>query len=156
MKGKNDKQFLFETQLQLAAKTQGNLVTKETKNNITVSTPLVFGGEGNHWCAETLLLSSISSSFMSTYLSYAKKQDLIISKFECETIGQIEIIKNKYKFTHINLYPKIFIKEESLKEKAKIALKKTHKNCLITNSLDAIVFYHSEIIVEKKKVAKVK
>lgn len=79
-----------------------------------------------------------------------KKLQFNISAFECNTIGQIEIVNGKYKFTLINVYPKVFVADESLKEKANMALEKTHKYCLISNSINAAIFYHSEIKMEQE------
>lgn len=84
---------------------------------------------------------------MTTYLAFAKKIHFEIFHFECDTIGQIEIVDGKYKFTHINLYPKIFIVDETLREKATLALEKTQKYCLVTNSVNAAVIYHPEVLI---------
>ena len=146
MAGKNDKQFLFEVQLNWLADTRGILSARDARGTIHVATPPRFGGEGKPWSPEHFFLSAISSSFMTTYLAFAKKLHLGISKFECNAIGQIELVDGKYKFTHINLYPKIYIANESLREKATLALEKTHKNCLVTNSVQTEVFYHSEVL----------
>jgi peroxiredoxin-like protein len=146
MTGKTDKQFLFEVQLNWVEKTNGILTANDVDGLIHVGTPPEFGGEEKTWSPEHLLLSAVSSCFMTTYLTFAKKLQFEISHFECNTIGQIEIVDSKYKFTNINIYPKIFIANEELREKAIIALDKTHKYCLVTNSLNSNVFYHSEII----------
>ena len=86
---------------------------------------------------------------MSTYLAIAKKVDVEISHFECSAIGQIEIVEGKYKFTHINLYPRVFIAGVQLFEKANLVLEKTKKYCLVSNSVNAAIIYHPEILIEK-------
>ncbi len=92
---------------------------------------------------------------MTTYIAFAKKAGFEISHFDCNTIGQIEIVEAKYKFTNINLYPKIYIARESLREKATAVLEKTNKSCLIVNTINAAVFFHSEILLDKHpKLAK--
>jgi len=146
MSGKTDKQFLFEVQLNWLADTRGILTASDAAGTLHVATPPEFGGQGKPWTPEHLFLSSISSCFMTTYLAFAKKFHFEIYHFECDTIGQIEIIDGKYKFTNINLYPKVYIVDEILREKANLAMEKTHKYCLITNSVNATVFYHSEIL----------
>ncbi len=147
MAGKTDKQFLFEVQLNWLAGTRGILTAKDATGTIHVATPPEFGGEGTPWSPEHLFLSSISSCFMTTYLVFAKKFHFEISHFACNAIGQIEIVDGKYKFTNINLYPKIYITNETLREKANQALEKTHQYSLITNSVNASVFYHSEVML---------
>lgn len=147
MAGKTDKQFLFEVQLNWLADTRGILSAGDANGTIHVATPPRFGGEGKPWTPEHFFLSSISSCFMTTYLAFAKKLNFSISDFECNAIGQIEIVDGKYKFTNINLYPRIYIAAEAFREKANLALEKTHQNSLVTNSVHADVFYHSEILV---------
>jgi organic hydroperoxide reductase OsmC/OhrA len=156
MTGKTNKQFLFEVQLNWLADTRGILSAHDANGTIHVATPPEFGGGGKPWTPEHYFLSSISSSFMTTYLAFAKKLHFTISNFECNAIGQIEIIDGKYKFTNINLYPKIFIAGETLREKANLALEKTHKYCLVTNSVNADVFYHSEVLTDLPSVNEIK
>ncbi len=147
MPGKNERQFFFEVQLTRVADTSGVLSAEDATGTLSVATPPEFGGTGKPWTPEHLFLSSVSSSFMTTYLAFSKKLHFSIVNFECNIIGQIEVIRGVYKFTHINLYPKIYIADESLREKASQVLVKTHKNCLVTNSVNVIVFYHSQILV---------
>jgi organic hydroperoxide reductase OsmC/OhrA len=146
MTGKTGKQFFFEVQLNWGERTNGILTANDTEGSIHVGTPPEFGGDEKTWSSEHLLLGAVSSSFMATYLAFAKKSGFEVSHFECNVIGQIEIVEGKYKFTNIHVYPKIFIAKKALREKATIALEKTHKSCLIVNSLNAKVFYHSEVI----------
>jgi len=148
MTGKTGKQFFFEVQLNWLADTRGILSAKDAVGTVHVATPPGFGGEGKPWTSEHLFLSAISSCFMATYLSFAKKLQFEISHFDCNAIGQIEIVDGKYKFTNINIYPKIFIDDNSIREKANEAVEKTHKYCLITNSVNADVFYHSEVLLK--------
>ncbi|MBL0146240.1 MAG: OsmC family protein [Chitinophagaceae bacterium] len=155
MAGKTDRQFFFEVQLNWIEETKGALTAKEADGLIHVGTPAKFGGKGKPWTPELLFLSSISSCYMTTYIAFAKKAGFEISHFDCNTIGQIEIVEAKYKFTNINLYPKIYIARESLREKATAVLEKTNKSCLIVNTINAAVFFHSEILLDKHpKLAK--
>ena len=148
MAGKTDKQFFFEVQLNWLIGTRGILSANDAKGTIHVATPPEFGGEGKPWTPEHLFLSSISSSFMTTYLAFARKNQLDISHFECNIIGQIELVAGRYKFTNINLYPKVYIAEEALREKANLVMEKTHKYCLVSSSVNADIFYHSEVLMD--------
>lgn len=145
---KPDKQFLFETQLNWVTGTKGVLSARKTDGVIQVATPPAFGGEGRNWSPEQLFLGSVGSGFMTTYLAFAAKLDLDITHFECNAIGLIRIIGGKYRFTQIDLWPKIFIADEPVRNKANQALEKTHKYSLITNSVNADVFFHSVVLVE--------
>jgi organic hydroperoxide reductase OsmC/OhrA len=145
MQGKKDKQFLFTTELHWKENQMGRLSVKETTEDIVVDMPVCFGGKGAHWSPEQLFLASISSCFMATYLSFAAPHSL--ADFYCTAIGQVEKIGDVYRFTHINLYPIVYIATESKRAAAQQALEKTHQHCLVTQSVSALVYYHSEIKV---------
>lgn len=147
MSGKTENQFFFEVDLHWLRKQRGVLSAKDAEGTIHVATPQVFGGEGKPWTPEHLFLSAISSCFMTTYLAFAKKLKFEISNFACEAVGQIRLVDGKYKFTRVDLFPKVFIANVELEEKARSAMEKTHKYCLISNSVDTTIFYHSEVLV---------
>jgi peroxiredoxin-like protein len=129
----------------------GHLTANDVPEVLTVATPLEFGGPGKTWTPEHFFLHAISGCFMTTFLSFSRKLGFEISDFKCETTGQIEIVEGKYKFTHIDLFPKIYIADETLREKAEKAMEKTHKYCLITNSINAEVFYHGEVFLKAER-----
>lgn len=147
---KTDKQFAFAANLHWL---QDNMCVMEAagvNGQLHIATPEKFGGTGADWSAEHLFLGAICSSFMTTYIAYTKKMQFNITHFEIDVIGQIQIIKGIYQFTHINIYPKIFIINKLLKLKATQALKKTQKNCLVANTIKAAIIYHPEIITDEK------
>lgn len=150
MAGKKDKSFLFTTELHWKEKQIGRLSVKDTTDEIVVATPVCFGGVGQHWSPEQLFLASISSCFMATYLSFAAPHTL--ADFYCTAIGQVEQIEGKYRFTQINLYPIVYIATESKRVSAQQALVKTHQHCLVTHSVSALVYYHSEIKILETSV----
>ncbi len=147
MKSKTGVHLLFEVKLNWQSGTNGLLTAAKTGEAIHITAPSEFGGTGNAWSPEHLFLGAVSSCFMTTFVAFAKKFRCEITNFECEAIGQIELINGKFKFTMINLYPKVFIPAASVKEKANLALEKTHKYCIISNSVNAPVFYHSTIVI---------
>lgn len=153
---KSDKQFLFEVQLNWLVNNRGLLHAPDVSGTVHVAIPPKFGGDGKEWSPEHLFLGSISSCYMTTYLVFAKKMDFEITLFECNAIGQIELVDAKYKFTHVNLYPKVFIADESLREKASLAIQKTQKYCLISNSVNAAIIYHSEVLINPHPVREIK
>ena len=142
-----DKQFLFQVELNSLLNQKGVLSAHDVTEKIHVATPAVFGGEGKEWSPEHLFLSAISSCFMTTYLTFAKKIRFEISNFECSTTGQVDLVEGRYQFTRINIFPKIFISDEALRQKAKLALEKTQKYCLVSNSINAEMIYHSEVLI---------
>jgi peroxiredoxin-like protein len=146
MSGKKGK-HLFQVQLNWLNDDKGLLSAKDALGTLHVSTPPAFGGVGKPWTPEHFFLGAVSSCFMTTYLAFAKKLQFEFIDLECEAIGQIEVVEGKYKFTQIDLYPKVYLESEELRETAGIAMEKAHKYCLISNSINAAIFYHSEILI---------
>lgn len=144
---KSHRQLLLEVQLNHVGKNRGLLHAYDVSGILHVATSSKFGGEGKEWSPEHLFLGSISSCYMSTYLTFARKIDLEITHFDCNAIGQIDLLDGMYRFTHINLYPKVYIPDESLREKASLTLRKTQKNCLVGNSLNISIIYHGEVLI---------
>lgn len=152
--GKTGKHFSFDVNLNWIADTRGILSAEDAEGTVRVATPPEFGGSGRPWTPEHYFLSAICSCFMTTFLVFAKKLQFTISNFDCNITGQVEIVNGRYKFTAINLYPKIYIAGEGLRQKANVALEKTHKHCLISNSVNAEIFYHSQVLVDEASIDK--
>lgn len=140
---KKSGQFLFETQLKWQMETCGLLSSRVISEPIRVAAPSNLKAmDGSLWSPEHLFLGAINSSFMTTVLYYAKKKGLELSGFECETIGQVEFKNGKYKFTEVNVYPKIRVEKPSSEDPAKEIIELAKQNCLVTRSLNVIVYYH--------------
>ena len=145
---KNNKPIIFATELYWAGDKIG-IVGSSSLKSFAVSTAPEFGGPEGEWSAEHLFLSSIISCFMSTYLSFVNKMKIENTGFECTATGQVEIVDGKYKFTFIHIYPKAFVSNDADVERAKVALEKTKKYCLISNSVNAEIVQHPEVVIAK-------
>ena len=139
-------QFLFGSKLKWVENTEGLLTSPEITDPIKVATPKIFKGLGdNMWSPEHLLISAVSSCFMTNYLFYAKQKGLSISRFECEAIGQVEIENSNLKFTMINIYPKVEVEKKEWADLAKEVIELTKQNCLVAKALNVIIYYHPSI-----------
>lgn len=147
MKEKTEKNFEFEVRLNWLADTRGLLCAPDAKGIIHVATPPAFGGTGKPWTPEHYFLSSISSCFMTTFLAFSRKSKFEIVDLKCNVTGKVEIVEGKYKFTQIDIYPKIYINSELERQKTEFILEKTHKYCLISNSVNANINYHDEVLI---------
>jgi len=141
--------FEFAVQLNWLPEDTGVLSTTKAKEVIKVTTPEVFGGKGMEWSPEELLLSAVSSCFMSTYLSFAKKFRFLITRFTCNAEGVVEPVDGVLGFTHIVIHPRIYIPRYDFMNKARLALEKTEKYCIVSNSLSAKVECRGDVIEEK-------
>jgi peroxiredoxin-like protein len=146
---KHDKTFNFEINLDWLGNKRGILTANDVKDTLRVALPKAFGGLGNEWSPEHLFLGSISSCFMTTYLVFADKMGFDISHLETHADGRVELVDGRYEFTQINIHAKIFIPDESLREKSLLALAKAQKYCLVSNSVKATISHNAEILLDK-------
>jgi organic hydroperoxide reductase OsmC/OhrA len=146
---KNNKPIIFTTELYWSGDKIG-IVGSSSLKSFAVSTSPEFGGPEGEWSAEHLFLSSIISCFMSTYLSFVNKIKIENTGFECTATGQVEMTDGKYKFTYIHIYPKAFVGNDLDVERAKVAMEKAKKYCLIFNSVNAEIVQHPEVVIEKQ------
>jgi peroxiredoxin-like protein len=137
-------QFLFDVQLNWLKNREGIFTSRSVQDTMKVSTPKAFsGGEEGMWSPEHLLLCSLSSCFMTTFLFYAKKAGLAVTHFECGAIGQVELHEGKLHYRYINLYPVAKVASRDLLKKAQEVLKQAEADCLIARTLNTDIFYHS-------------
>jgi organic hydroperoxide reductase OsmC/OhrA len=136
----------FATRLDWQEQQKGIFTANDVQGTIYVATPQLFGGTGQEWSPEHLFINAIAGCFMTTYLYFAGKLEFNISHFTCLTTGQIKLAGGRYEFTKIDLYPKIYVANELLMEKAQTALQKTEAYCLVSNSVKTNIVYHSEIL----------
>ncbi|WP_143306414.1 OsmC family protein [Chitinophaga vietnamensis] len=135
----------FETRLNWLELKRGIITSGEVKDLIRVATPPAFGGDGEEWSPEHLLISALSSSFMSTYLYYASQLGFDISHFVCKVKGVIALSEGRYVFSQIHLYPRIYVTDDACLGKAREALEKAKANCIVANSLKAAIIFNSEV-----------
>ena len=147
---KNNKPIIFSTELSWLADKSGVVSLYSGKKSFTVSTPPEFGGPEGDWSPEHLFLSSIIRCVLSTYLVFVNKMKIENTGFEGTATGQIELIDGKYKFTFIHIYPKAFVANEPDVEKSRIAMEKAKKYCLISNSINAEIVLHPEVVISEQ------
>jgi len=136
----------FEVNINWLADTRGIISSPSANGTVHVATPPEFGGTGKPWTPEHFFLSAISSCFMTTYLVFVRKFKFELSHLECKATGNIAMVNGKLGFTEIHLYPKIYVPEENMIASATSAVEKTHKYCLISNSINVPITYHDEIL----------
>jgi peroxiredoxin-like protein len=149
MTNKLNEPLLFESRLNWLPGGIGILHAPDVNGTIHVATPHQFGGSGKEWSPEHFFLNAVISCYMSTFISLNKKANIPVTHFECRATGLVELAAGKYKFTQIHVYPKISVDNEPMREKAALLMKKTEQYCLISNSINAALFYHNEVLPEE-------
>lgn len=144
------KTAVFEVKFNWLSDDKGILSAVDVKGVLPVATPVIFGGKGNEWSPEHLLLGALSSCFMSTYISFAKKFRFDIVRMECNSTGTIEPVDGRLRFTKITVMPKVYIAKQEYNAKARLALEKAEEYCLISNSISSNIECVGDVIEEQQ------
>jgi organic hydroperoxide reductase OsmC/OhrA len=146
-------QYFFEVELSHTEGRKGRLTAKDVKGSIEIATAPEFkGGVPDMWTPEYLFLGSLSSGFMTAYLGMAEKHHLKINKLTCSAIGQINLYEDHLEFTSVNLYPKIYIEDETQLHIANELLLGSYRHCIVANSIKPLLINHGEVLAGETAV----
>ena len=136
----------YNVDLSWSTDRKGILTSSELDQEIVVATPPQFPkGIPNIWSPEHLFTASVSSCFMTTFLSIAENSRLEFEAFNCMAKGKLEQIEGKFKMSEIILEATLILKNMEDKEKGERILNKSEAACLISNSINSKVTLISHI-----------
>jgi peroxiredoxin-like protein len=116
--------------------------------SIEVATPPEFPkGVAGIWSPEHLLLASVNSCLMTTFLAIAENSKFEFINFESNATGKLEKVDGKYLVSEITLNPVISISFEKDKEKALKLIEKSEAACLISNSIKSKIILNPKVKV---------
>ncbi len=107
--------------------------------------PAEFGGPGDQWSPETLLVGAIASCFALSFRSVADASSFTWKKLRCEVDGTLDRHERVTRFTAVKLTVELEIEDPAAAERADRLLHKAEEICLITNSLNAEVSFQARV-----------
>jgi len=109
--------------------------------------PALFGGPGDQWSPEHLLVASVADCFILTFRAVAKASKLDWDHLEAAAEGVLERVERVTRFTTITISATLTVPAATDVDKARRLLEKAEGACLITSSLSAEVHLEAEVIV---------
>jgi len=146
----NGDPFLYEIELNYMNDGRGILTSRETYGPVYAAAAKEFGGQALQWTPEHLLVSALSTCYMTTLLLFVKKEKLELVDFECRATGAIKLKEGKYVFDRIDLFPKMKFGAQDKLETILATVENARKYCIVSNSIKAPVFYHPDISTGKE------
>ncbi len=136
----------YEVNLSWESDRKGKLTLPELNESITVATPPGFPkGMPGIWSPEHLLVASVSSCFMTTFLAIAENSKLTFESLNVGASGKLEKVDNKFMIAEITLSPVLVIQNTVDSERALRILEKSEAACLISNSIKSKVLLKPEV-----------
>ncbi len=131
-----------------AAKAEGNVsLSAENLPDIVSAPPVEFGGPGDLWSPESLLVAAVADCFVLTFRAIAGPSKLEWSDLQCTAEGTLDRQDRVTCFTAITVQAKLTVPAEVDPAKAQRVLEKAEASCLITSSLSAECHLEATVVV---------
>lgn len=132
-----------------ATATPGDDIATESPGLPTLATaaPEEFGGPGGRWSPETFFVASVATCFVLTFRAVAQAAGLSWQSLACEADGTLDRVERVTRFTDVHLRAMLQVPAGTDAEKARQALERAERLCLITNSLTTAVHLEAHVAV---------
>ena len=133
-----DKVFRYKAKTVWSSARRG-LLSAADKPSIVVGSPPEFKGEPHIWAPEELLVGSVNTCMMLTFLSLAQARGLTPMEYESEAEGLLENVEGKYQITEVTVRPHITVRAAAELERAREIMETAEAQCFISNSVKSNV-----------------
>jgi peroxiredoxin-like protein len=114
-------------------------LSAEGLTTLRSASPAEFDGPGDRWSPETLLVGAVADCFILTFRAVARAANLSWISLECDVNGQLDRVDRVSQFTRLDIAAHLVVPPEEDTERARRALEKAERACLISSSLKASV-----------------
>ena len=129
------------------AQTDGNVRIQATNlPELESAPPKEFGGPGDQWSPEDLLVAAVSDCFVLSFRAIAAMSKFDWVDLQCHVTGTLDKVERDIQFTAFQVHAKLTIPADGDEAKAQRILEKAEGMCFITNSLKAEPHLQSEIV----------
>jgi len=108
--------------------------------------PPEFGGPGDVWSPETLLVGAVADCFILSFRAIARTAHLEWTSLACTAEGTLEKVDKLTQFTGFTVTATLTVPPGTNEKKAGTILEKAEKYCLITNSMKAASHLEAEVV----------
>lgn len=110
--------------------------------------PTEFGGPGNRWSPETLLVAAVVDCFVLTFRGIASMSKLPWVSLTCEATGTVDRVERVTQFTAIEIRARLRVPTGANAEQAQRLLRRAEETCLVTNSLKVAPHLDAAVEIE--------
>ncbi|MDH3748864.1 MAG: OsmC family protein [Gammaproteobacteria bacterium] len=130
--------FPHHYQVSATAETTSHVeLRSEGLSPIESAPPPEFGGPGDRWSPESLLVAAVADCFVLSFKAIAGASRLEWNGIHCDVDGVLDKLDGKMRFTEFKVSATLSVPNGTDQSKAARLLEKAEHACLITNSLIA-------------------
>jgi len=123
--------------------------SESAPNAIHFTVPPQLGGMEGRWSSEELFLSSLAACFTTSFNAIADDSRFEYVDLEVEVKGTVAKTSTGYRFTGVEIRPKLKIAEEADQARALELLSKTKNLCLVSRALEIPQEFRPQIEANK-------
>lgn len=102
------------------------------------ASPPEFGGPGQTWSPEHLLIAAVSACLMITFKALAATSGVTVLEYEDDAVGQLRRGDDRlYRIDRVTLKPALVVADEEQVQRALRLLEKAETICLISRSVSS-------------------
>ena len=121
-----------------SAHSDSNLTTSSPGlADLEAAAPAEFGGPGDQWSPETMLVAAVADCFILSFKAIARASKLDWTSLSCDVDGVLEKVDRVTRFTAFHIRATLDVPDGTREDKAERLMAMAEKSCLITNSLIA-------------------
>ena len=130
--------FPHRYSVEAVANVEGDVtLDSERLTSIPSAPPAEFGGPGDRWSPETLLVAAVADCFVLTFRAVAAISKLSWLALDCQVTGTVERVERATQFTGFDVRASLRVPPGTSEDQARRLLEKAKQACLISNSLKA-------------------
>jgi organic hydroperoxide reductase OsmC/OhrA len=131
------------------AKSVGHVVlSSDGVPDLPSAPPAEFGGPGDQWSPESLLVAAVADCFVLSFRAIARASRFEWNALDCQVEGTLDRIDRATQFTELKVIAVLDVPAGSDQNKAERLLEKAENVCLITNSLKAESHLESTVRIQ--------
>lgn len=130
--------FPHHYRVEAAARAEGDVTLSSGRSSpIRSAPPAEFGGPGDRWSPETLLVAAVADCFVLSFRAIARASKLDWEALDCEVGGTLDRVGGVTRFTQLVVRARLQVPAGTREDRARRLLEKAEASCLVTNSLVA-------------------
>lgn len=142
-------QFPHTYQVTADTESSGNVtLSAEGLGSLESAAPAEFGGPGDLWSPETLLVAALADCFILTFRAIARASKFDWLALSVDTSGTLDRVERVIQFTSFTLHAELSVSAGADPARAERLLQKAEEGCLVSASLKASAHLTSEIKVQ--------
>jgi organic hydroperoxide reductase OsmC/OhrA len=125
------------------------IVASKGLQSLPSHAPAEFGGPGDLWSPETLLVAAVADCFILTFRAIARGSRFEWNSVHCEVAGILDRVDNVTRFTEYQVKVTLHVPAGTDTHKAERLVEKSDHVCLVTNSLNGKTVLEIYIVIDQ-------